>query len=118
MTATVITNKSDTPIEEQEQRRRIRLNQEPSSDWWLLTTVVALTMLGLLMVYSATYTLSYYNFDGQTTWYLYRQAAWVGIGTGVMLLCWWLDYRIWQQWSTVFMGFIVFVLFVMFFIGQ
>ena len=112
-------NKGHTEQEKQERLRRLGLHSQRSSDWWLMATVVALTMLGLLMVYSATYTLSYYNSDGETTTlYLYRQAMWVGLGTVVLLFCWRLDYRIWQRWSTLFMGFIVFILLAMFFIGK
>ena len=95
----------------QEKRHQANL---PRSDWWLIVTVVALIMLGLLMVYSSTYQIAYYNSSGETTTtYLYRQAQWVGLGSLVLLCCWRIDYRIWQRWSAIFMLGILFVLLVL-----
>lgn len=92
------------------QKKRNEANL-PRSDWWLIVTVMALIMLGLLMVYSSTYKISYYvTSDQTTTTYLYRQAQWVGLGSLVLLCCWRIDYRIWQRWSTIFMIGILFVL--------
>ncbi len=85
------------------QKKRDELSA-PRSDWWLIVTVTALIMLGLLMVYSSTFTISYYNMsDNTTTYYLYRQLQWVGLGFIVLLCCWRIDYRVWQRWSTIFM---------------
>ncbi len=90
-----------------------------SSDWWLLATVVGLVTIGLLMVYSATYALSYFNSDGATTVeYLVRQGQWAALGGLAMLVFWLVDYRIWQRWSVWIMGGTALMLFAMFFIGK
>lgn len=103
---------------QRQQRRRQRGHERPGSDLWLLITVLALTTLGLLMVYSATYTLSYYNFDGVTNWYLLRQITWALVGLVALLIFWRLDYHYWQRWSTPLMGITVLLLLAIFFIGQ
>lgn len=88
------------------------------SDLWLLTAVLALTILGLVVVYSATYALSYMNFEGPTTWYLYRQGTWAALGLGLMLFCWALDYRIWQKLSLPLMGLTLLALLALFVVGK
>ncbi len=108
------------PLSSTQQSKRRKAGAKPgrSSDWWLLATVVALVTLGLLMVYSSTYALSYYNFSGETTVYLVRQLTWAGVGALAMLVLWIIDYRVWQRWSLVIMGGTVLILMAMFFIGQ
>ena len=92
--------------------------QAGGSDLWLLTAVVALTLLGLVVVYSATYALSYMNFEGPRTWYLNRQLLWAGLGVAMLALTWWLDYRVWKKLSIWLMFGIIGVLAAMFVIGQ
>jgi cell division protein FtsW len=101
-------------------RRRGRLDGQahPGTDIWLLAVVIVLSSLGLLIIYSATFALSYYNFEGRTDWYLMRQLTWLGIGVVALLICWRLDYRHWQKWSTPLMGLTVLVLVAMFVIGK
>nr|MBA3533619.1 FtsW/RodA/SpoVE family cell cycle protein [Ardenticatenales bacterium] len=80
--------------QEPELRRR-QVGREQGSDLWLLAAVVALMTLGLLMVYSSTYALSYYNFDGVTNWYLLRQITWAMVGGVALIIFWRLDYHCW-----------------------
>ena len=101
-----------------QRRRRAGLNEPHGSDLWLLAVVAALTTLGLLVVYSATYALSYFNFAGVTNWYLKRQVMWALIGVVALLVFWRIDYRRWQRWSTPLMGLSVLVLAAMFIVGQ
>jgi cell division protein FtsW len=88
------------------------------TDIWLLAVVIVLSTLGLLIIYSATYALSYYNFGGRTDWYLMRQLTWLGVGVVALFICWRLDYRHWQKWSTPLMGVTVLVLLAMFIVGK
>jgi cell division protein FtsW len=88
------------------------------TDIWLLAVVIVLSSLGLLIIYSATYALSYYNYEGRTDWYLMRQLTWLGVGVVALLICWRLDYRHWQKWSTPLMGATVLVLLAMFIVGK
>jgi cell division protein FtsW len=99
-------------------KRRAAQTEQRGSDLLLLATTAALTILGLLVVYSATYALSYFNFAGVTNWYLKRQAMWAVIGVVALLVFWRIDYRQWQRWSTPLMGLSVLVLAAMFVIGQ
>lgn len=118
MEATATTTTTRPQYERQARRRRSGLHERRGSDLWLLATVVALTTLGLLMVYSATYALSYYNFDGVTNWYLLRQMTWAGVGIVALFILWRLDYHVWQRWSTPLMGVTVLMLLALFFIGK
>lgn len=129
-------------------RRRRMMAEAGGSDLWLLTAVVALTLLGLVVVYSATYALSYMNTEtvtqqpdvaavvtspaapdvpipesratarGTTTWYLYRQGTWVALGLGLMVFCWALDYRVWQKLSLPLMGLTILALLALFVVGK
>lgn len=99
-------------------KRRVAQTEQGGSDLLLLATTAALTILGLLVVYSATYALSYFNFAGVTNWYVKRQAMWAVVGVVALLVFWRIDYRRWQRWSTPLMGLSVLVLAAMFVVGQ
>ncbi len=110
------------PTTERTSTRRPRTPEKfegRSSDWWLFVTVSALVGLGLIMIYSATYALSYMNSDGATTMsFIERQLIWTGIGAAALLGCWLVDYRHWKKVSTLFILTIVGVLFALFMVGQ
>lgn len=61
-------------------------------DQWLFLSIIAMTLFGVLMVYSAS---SFWAFEhrGSSYYYLYRQAAWALLGLGVMVLAMATDYR-------------------------
>jgi cell division protein FtsW len=71
-------------------------------DYLLVLIVVALVLIGLIMVYSATFALGYTYFD-QPTYYLIRQAVWAAMGLDIMALVMRVDYHKWQKLSVVFM---------------
>jgi cell division protein FtsW len=81
-------------------RRSDRAGQRP--DYVLLLIVVALVLIGLIMVYSATFTIGY-TYAGQPTYYLIRQAVWVAMGLDIMALMMRVEYHKWQKFSVVFM---------------
>lgn len=72
-------------------------------DYVLLTTVGALVVLGLVMVYSSSF-VEAFNLHGSQFYYLLRQLAGATIGLAGLLVAQRLDYRIWQRYSVVLMG--------------
>jgi cell division protein FtsW len=77
-----------------------RTHQRP--DYVLVLIVVALLLIGLIMVYSATFTLGY-TYADQPTYYLVRQAVWAAMGLDIMALMMRVEYHKWQKLSVVFM---------------
>jgi cell division protein FtsW len=71
-------------------------------DYVLLVIVVALVLIGLIMVYSATFAIGY-TYMGQPTYYLVRQVVWVAMGLDIMALMMRVEYHKWQKFSVVFM---------------
>jgi cell division protein FtsW len=61
-------------------------------DWVLAGSVVALIALGMMMVYSSTFSMSYREF-GDASHYFDRQAMWLGIGLVVLVAATLVDYR-------------------------
>ena len=80
--------------------RSDRSSQRP--DYVLVLIVVALVLIGLIMVYSATFALGY-TYADQPTFYLVRQAVWAAMGLDIMALMMRVEYHKWQKWSVVFM---------------
>lgn len=70
----------------------------------LSTLVILLVLLGLLMVYSASYTYAYERLD-DPNFYLKRQALHAGLGLLLMLVFAKVDYRRWMQADVLFLGF-------------
>jgi cell division protein FtsW len=77
-----------------------RTSQRP--DYVLVLIVVALLLIGLIMVYSATFTIGY-TYADQPTYYLIRQAVWAAMGLDIMALMMRVEYHKWQKFSVVFM---------------
>ena len=82
-------------------------------DTTLMASVVAIASLGLLMVYSATHRkLEDAGLDPST--YLKRQAIYVFIGVGVMILVASIDYRVYRDFAPmIYVGGMVLLLFVL-----
>jgi len=87
--------------------RTSRASQRP--DYVLILIVVALVLVGLIMVYSSTFTLGYTLAD-QPTYYLIRQAVWAAMGLDIMALMMRVEYHKWQKFSILFMVFTVLLL--------
>ncbi|RME70896.1 MAG: putative lipid II flippase FtsW [Chloroflexi bacterium] len=68
-------------------------------DYILLVTIIALLVIGLLMVFSATFALGYQLYQ-QPTYFLMRQLLWVGVGALAMMVTTRLEYHIWLRFST------------------
>jgi len=54
-------------------------------DFGFLITVITLLVLGLLMVFSASYPSAYYNF-GNGFYFIKRQLIWAALGTAAMMV--------------------------------
>ncbi len=66
----------------------------------LLSLVVVLTLIGLVMVLSASYATAYYEYG--SSWYQFkRQLLWVVLGLVAMVVVMRIDYRAWRRWTKV-----------------
>ena len=65
----------------------------------LLVIVVALSLLGLVMVMSASSVVGLHQF-GSTWYFVKRQAIWLGAGAVVLVFTMRLDYRYWRRLAT------------------
>jgi cell division protein FtsW len=69
----------------------------------LLLVVSTLVIVGLLMVFSASWQVSMWV-AGSPTAVFTRQLLWLLVGSGVALFLAWMDYRYWQKLALVAMG--------------
>ena len=67
-------------------------------DVWLLTAYLALMVVGVLFVYSAStdYSLLHY---GDPYYLIRRQAMYALLGVALALMVGWVDYRFWRRWA-------------------
>ncbi len=72
-------------------------------DYPLLLTVAVLLVVGLVMVYSASFGLSLAVSGAPTTYFLVRQILWAIIGTVALVAMTLIDYRVWRRWSVPIM---------------
>src|SRR3954465_4402042 len=77
-------------------------NQSGSYDWGLLTIVATLLTLGVVMVFSASYTVGIYVYD-DPFYFFFRQLMWLVVGVAAMLVTMRIPYSFWQKWSVVLM---------------
>lgn len=68
-------------------------------DYPLLLTIGALLVVGLVMVYSASFGLDMAQQGRPTTYFLLRQLEWAAIGAVVLVVMASIDYATWQQWA-------------------
>lgn len=72
------------------------------TDWGFLFIVLALVIIGLVMVYSASYGFSLMEggmYEGQPTYFFKRQAAFVLIGLVALLALWRVDYHLYRKFA-------------------
>jgi len=74
-----------------------------SPDYPLLALVGALTVFGLVMVYSASFVIAVDEGHGQL-YYLIRQSIWAVLGTIFLLVGMRIDYRFWRKVTLPIMG--------------
>ncbi len=83
------------------------------TDYVLLLLVVALVILGLMMIYSATFTLR-----RDSGYFLKRQVLWAVLGSAMLLLLAQLDYHIWRRLALPIMGLSVLLLMAVLLVGR
>jgi cell division protein FtsW len=83
---------------------RIRALNLRGIDYPLLLTVAILLVLGLVMVYSASFGLQMGSEGRPTVRFLVRQAQWVAIGTVALVAMTLIDYRAWRRLSIAIMA--------------
>jgi cell division protein FtsW len=75
-------------------RRRTRRRLDP----FLIGSVLALSTIGLLATYTASYTVAYQDF-GDGTYFLKRQVIWFALGLVAAATTGAVDYRTWRRYS-------------------
>jgi cell division protein FtsW len=68
-------------------------------DYMLILVVAALLILGLMMVYSATFDMAFLYEDGNSTYYFTRQLVWTALGLAGMVALALIDYRVWERYA-------------------
>ncbi len=72
-------------------------------DWGLLSITVALLGLGLVMVFSASFTRGVQGF-GDPYYFLARQVVWSLVGIAALVVAARIPYTFWERWSIVLMA--------------
>lgn len=78
-------------------KRSVYLGVAHAPDFWLISILAMLLVLGLIMVYSAS-TDAARSLGKETTYYLKRQIIWLVLGVMAMIILSRIDYRAWQPW--------------------
>ncbi len=86
-------------------------------DYMLVVAVAALLILGLMMIYSATFALGYQLYK-QPTYYFIRQLLFLGVGILAMLVFAKVEYHVWQRFSVPIMAVNLGLLILVLVIGQ
>ncbi len=81
--------------------RKVETN--PKYDYLLIIAVAALLIVGLMMVYSATFALGYQLY-GQPTYFFIRQILWMALGLIAMIITARIEYHTWRRWSIPMMA--------------
>ena len=63
--------------------------------------VVLLALVSLLAVYSATGSLAYKNYKGNTEIYLFKQVAFIIVGIAVIYFAHWVNYTLYSRVATI-----------------
>ena len=86
-------------------------------DYLLIITTAALAIVGLMMIYSATFALGY-QLHGQPTYYFIRQLLWMGIGTLALIIFARIEYHTRRRFSIPLLAFTLLLLVLVLVIGD
>ncbi|MDH7485471.1 MAG: putative peptidoglycan glycosyltransferase FtsW [Anaerolineae bacterium] len=86
-------------------------------DYVLIMVVATLIVLGLLILYSASYVLAISEGEKPAYFFL-RQAAWTAIGLGALYFMYRMDLRFWRRWAIPIMGFTLLALLAVLIVGD
>ncbi len=89
----------------------------PKYDYLLIITSAALAIVGLMMIYSATFALGY-QLHGQPTYYFIRQLLWMGIGTLALIIFARIEYHTWRRFSIPLLAFTLLLLVLVLVVGD
>lgn len=123
MTTSAATNGSHTVGEQLPQppkpkKNGIVLDERGLLDMPFLVLTVLLVMIGVVMVFSASYARSYYENKGNSTYYFARQALFALAGIGIMLFVSRLNYQMWRGLSFGILAVAIFFLILVPLIGS
>jgi len=85
-------------------------------DYLLIVIIAALLIVGLMMVYSATFALGY-QLHGQPSFFFIRQLLWMSVGLITMIVTARIEYHTWRKWSIPIMAGAVLLLGLVLFVG-
>jgi cell division protein FtsW len=97
--------------------KRSKSSNLGSPDWVLFGTIMALLALGLMMVYSSTYDMSY-RMTGNSAYFFKRQAMSLVVGLVAMFVAMRFDYRHWMKLSILMMAGVLAMLAVLVILGR
>lgn len=123
MTTSAATNGSHAVGEQLPQppkpkKNGIVLDERGLLDMPFLVLTVLLVMIGVVMVFSASYARSYYENKGNSTYYFARQALFALAGIGIMLFVSRLNYQMWRGLSFGILAVAIFFLILVPLIGS
>jgi cell division protein FtsW len=99
-------------IAERQARRR-----ERGVDYPLIVIVAALLLIGLMMVFSATFDLAAEEY-GNPAHFFIRQVVWTVLGSVILVLLARVEYRQWRRYSIALMVLALVMLLIVFFLGS
>ena len=91
------------------------------TDWGVLFTTLMLVIIGLVMVYSASYGFALFEggmYEGRPTHFVQRQVAYSLVGLAALLVAWRVDYRLYRKYAIYIFGLTFLVLFGMAVLGR
>ena len=86
-------------------------------DYLLIITAAALSIVGLMMIYSATFALGY-QLHGQPIYFFIRQLLWMGLGTLGLIFFARIEYHTWRRFSIPIMAVTMFLLMLVLAVGD
>jgi len=99
-------------IAQRQNRRR-----EQVVDYPLIVVVAALVLIGLMMVFSATFNLAAEEY-GNPAYFFVRQVVWAVLGGVLLALLARVEYRQWRRYSIALMALALVMLIIVFFLGS
>jgi cell division protein FtsW len=97
--------------------KRTKSETGGSPDWILLGTTMALVAVGLMMVFSSTYDMSY-RLTEDPAYFFKRQLMSLGVGLVAMLIASRIDYKHWMKLSIPMMGGVLLMLVILVLLGH
>lgn len=91
------------------QRQRVVLDERGLLDVPFLVLTILLVLIGVLMMFSASYARAYTT-EGKATYYFARQAIFALVGIGVMIFASFVNYQIWRSSSFIVLAIAIFCL--------